>query len=354
MQLTGIDVSNVLSMLTAAGIAERLGGELVGCGDRMLTGFAGLDDATAGDLVFIASGKWANRWEASAAKVALVTRGVEVPGHDANERTLIMVDDAEIGIMLLLEAVAAELRPAPEPGIHPTASVHDDAVLGDDVHIGASAVVEAHARIGDGVVLHAGAVVGHNARVGEHAVIGTNAVLGVSCELGDRSILHPSAVVGADGFGFRPDPETGLPRRIPHLGTVEIGNDVEIGAGSCIDRGKFGPTRVGDGTKIDNVVQVGHNVQIGQGVLIAALAGLAGSCQIDDGAVIGAQVGIAEHVKIGAGARIAATSGVMRDVPKGKDYAGTPARPARQTLREVAALRKLPDLLASMPRRESS
>ena len=256
--------------------------------------------------------------------------------------------------MLLLEAVAAELRPAPGPGIHPTASVHDYAVLGDDVHIGASAVVEAHARIGDGVVLHAGAVVGHNARVGEHAVIGINAVLGASCELGDRSILHPSAVVGADGFGFRPDPETGLPRRIPHLGTVEIGNDVEIGAGSCVDRGKFGPTRVGDGTKIDNVVQVGHNVQIGQGVLIAALAGLGGSCQIDDGAVLGAQVGIAEHVKIGAGARIAATSGVMRDVPEGKDYAGTPARPARQTLREVAALRKLPDLLASMPRRESS
>lgn len=341
-------------MLTAASVAERLGGELIGCGHHMLSGFAGLDDAGAGDLVFIASGKWASRWETSAATVALVTRGVEVPGHDAATRTLIMVDDAEIGIIMLLEAVAAELRPAPKPGVHASAVVHEDAVLGEGVHIGASAVVQAHATIGDGVVIHAGAVVEHHARVGNHAVIGTNAVLGASCQLGDRSILHPSAVIGADGFGFRPDPETGLPRRIPHLGTVEIGNDVEIGAGSCVDRGKFGPTRVGDGTKVDNVVQIGHNAQIGRGVLIAALTGLAGSCQIDDGAILGAQVGIAEHVRVGAGARIAATSGVMRDVPEGKDYAGTPARPARQALREVAAIRKLPDLLASMPRRESS
>jgi UDP-3-O-[3-hydroxymyristoyl] glucosamine N-acyltransferase len=354
VQLTEIDVSDTLSMLTAAGIAERLGGELIGCGDHMLTGFAGLDDAGSGDLVFIASGKWASRWEASAARVALVTRGVEVPGHDAKSRTLILVDDAEIGIMLLLEAVAAELRPAPLPGIHATAVVHEDAEVGTDVHVGASAVVEAHATIGNGVIIHAGAVVEHHARVGDRAVIGSNAVLGASCQLGDRSVLHPSAVVGAEGFGFRPDPETSLPRRIPHLGTVEIGNDVEIGAGSCVDRGKFGATRVGDGSKIDNVVQIGHNVQIGRGVLIAALAGLGGSCQIEDGVVLGAQVGIAEHVKIGAGARIAATSGVMRDVPEGKDYAGTPARPARQTLREVAALRKLPDLLASMSRRESS
>jgi len=121
-----------------------------------------------------------------------------------------------------------------------------------------------------------------------------------------------------------------------------------------VDRGKFGPTRIGDGTKIDNLVQVAHNVQIGTGVLIVAQTGIAGSAEIGDGAVLGAQVGIAEHVKIGAGARIAATSGVMRDIPAGEDWAGTPARPARQTLREVAALRRLPELVASMPRRESS
>ncbi|MDP7520236.1 MAG: UDP-3-O-(3-hydroxymyristoyl)glucosamine N-acyltransferase [Phycisphaerales bacterium] len=344
----------IAGMLTAAGIAQRLGGELLGHGDHTIGGFAGLDEAGPGDLVFIASSKWASRWVDCKAVVALVTRGVDVPGHDPKTRSLIVVDDAEIGMMMLLEAVAAELRPLPLPGVSGDARVHPDAMIGEGVYIGAAAVVEEGAEVGGGAVLHAGAVVERGAKVGENAVVGANAVLAAGCELGDRSILQQGVIVGSDGFGFRPDPQTGLPRRIPHLGTVEIGCDVEIGACSCVDRGKFGPTRIGDGTKIDNLVQVAHNVQIGRGVIIAALTGMAGSCRIEDGVVLGAQVGIAEHVRIGEGARIAATSGVMRDVPPGEDYAGTPARPARQTLREVAALRKLPDLVASMPRRESS
>lgn len=343
-----------MAMLTAAEISQQLGGELLGRGDHSIAGFAGLDEAGPGDLVFIASGKWASRWADSRAMVALVTRGVEVPGHDPDARSLIVVDDAEIGMMLLLEAVAAELRPVPPPGVSADAKVHPDAVIGEGVHVGAGGVVEAGAAVGAGAVIHAGAVVERGGQVGAGAVIGANSVLAAGCQLGDRSILQQGVIVGSDGFGFRPDPQTGLPRRIPHLGTVEIGCDVEIGSCSCVDRGKFGPTRIGDGTKIDNLVQIAHNVQIGRGVVIAALTGLAGSCRIEDGAILGAQVGIAEHVRIGAGARIAATSGVMRDVPPGEDYAGTPARPARQTLREVAALRRLPDLVASMPRRESS
>ena len=238
--------------------------------------------------------------------------------------------------MLLLEAVAAELRPAPPAGVHSDASVDPTAVVSDSASIGARAVIGPGARIGQEVVIHPGVVIGE------------------ACVVGDRTIVHPGAVIGAEGFGFRPDPETGLPRRVPHLGSVEIGSDVEIGACCCVDRGKFGPTLIGDGTKIDNLVQVAHNVKIGRGVIIAGQAGLAGSVEIGDGAVLGAQVGVAEHVKIGAGARIAATSGVLRDIPSGEDYAGTPARPARQTLREVAALRRLPELVASMPRRESS
>jgi UDP-3-O-[3-hydroxymyristoyl] glucosamine N-acyltransferase len=344
----------IAGMLTAAGIAKRLGGELLGREDHAVAGFAGLDEAGPGDLVFIASGKWANRWAESDAMVALVTRGVEVPGHDPDARSLIVVDDAEIGMLLLLEAVTAELRPPPPAGVSGAALVHAEAVIGEGVHIAAGAIVEEGAEIGVGAVLHAGVVVERGATVGEGATMGANAVLAAGCDLGERSVLHQGAVVGSEGFGVRSDPRTGMPRRVPHLGTVEIGSDVEIGANSCVDRGKFGPTRIGDGTKIDNLVQVAHNVQIGKGVVIAALAGLGGSCQVEDGAILGAQVGIAEHVRIGAGARIAATSGVMRDVPAGEDYAGTPARPARQTLREVAALRRLPDLVASMPRRESS
>jgi len=247
-----------------------------------------------------------------------------------------VVDDAEVGLMLLLESVAAELRPAPAAGIHPDASVDDSASIAADAFVAARAVVGPNSRIGEGAIIHAGAVIGDR------------------CSIGARTIVHSGAVIGAEGFGFRPDPDTGLPRRVPHLGHVEIGDDVEVGACSCVDRGKFGPTRIGDGTKIDNLVQIAHNVTIGRGVIIAGQAGLAGSVKVGDGAILGAQVGVAEHVSIGAGARIAATSGVMRDIPAGEDYAGTPARPARQTLREVAALRRLPELVASMPRRESS
>ena len=341
-------------MLSAADIAKRLGGELVGPGDLRVAGFAGLDEATAGDLVFIAHSKWAEKWAECSAMVGLVSRDVEVPDHDETKRTLVRVDNAEISMMLLLESVAAELRPAPAASVHASSIIDPTATVGDGVSIAAGAVVQADASIGNGAVLGAGCVIEHDAVVGNGAMVHALAVLGAGCTLGDRSILHLGSVVGSEGFGFRPDPDTGLPRRVPHLGNVEIGDDVEIGASSCVDRGKFGPTRIGDGTKIDNLVQVAHNVQIGTGVLIVAQTGIAGSAEIGDGAVLGAQVGIAEHVKIGAGARIAATSGVMRDIPAGEDWAGTPARPARQTLREVAALRRLPELVASMPRRESS
>ncbi len=341
-------------MLTAADIASRLGGELIGSGEHCVAGFAGLDEATASDLVFIAHAKWADRWGDCKAVVALVTRGVDVPDHDPEARTLIVVENAEIGMMLLLESVASDLRPAPEAGVHEGSHVDESATIGVGVHVGAAAVVSAGAVLGDGAAVEAGAVVGRGAAVGADSRLHAGAVLGEGCSMGERSVLHCGAMVGAEGFGFRPDPDTGLPRRVPHLGSVEIGDDVEIGASCCVDRGKFGPTRIGDGTKIDNLVQIAHNVQIGRGVVIAGQAGLAGSVRVGDGAVLGAQVGVAEHVEIGAGARIAATSGVMRDIPANEDWAGTPARPARQTLREVAALRKLPGLVASMTRRESS
>lgn len=340
-----------LSGVTAGSIAKRLGGDLIGLADAVVMGFSGLEDATEHELVFIASQRWAGKWAESTARVALVSRGVEVPGHDPDTRALIVVDDAEVALMLLLESVATEMRPMPAPGVSPDACVHESAHLEDSVHIGAGAVVRADAHVGQGAWVLAGATVGREARVGSQAVMHAASVLGDNCVLGDRSVLHAGAVVGAEGFGFRPDPDSGLPRRVPHLGNVEIGMDVEVGANSCVDRGKFGATLIGDGTKIDNLVQIAHNVRIGRGVIIVGQAGLAGSVVIEDGAILGAQVGIAEHVTIGAGARIAATSGVMRDVPAGEDYAGTPARPARETLREVAALRKLPALIASRGRR---
>lgn len=337
--------------LTAQAVAEQVRGTVVGRSDLELTGFAGLDDAGPNDLAFIASAKWSSRWRESAAGAALVSAGVDVADHDPETRALIVVDDAELALMTLLESVEPLVRPRPSPGIDASALVADGVDLGEQVHVGAGAVIQAGAGVGDESVIEAGAVVGTHARVGCSARMHPGSVLSSQCTLGDRSVLHGGAVVGAEGFGFRPDPDTGLPRRVVHLGHVVIGDDVEIGANSCVDRAKFGATRIGDGSKLDNLVQIGHNVVLGRCVIIAGQAGLAGSVTVGDGAVIGAQVGVAEHVTIGAGARIAATSGVMRDVPEGADYAGTPARPARETLREVTALRKLPDMLASWPKR---
>ncbi len=342
----------ILTGVSAGAIAEQLSGELVGCADAIVRGFAGLEEAAPHDLVFIASSRWASKWEDSKSRVALVSRGIEIPGHDPATRALIMVDDAEVALMTLLEVAAAELRPRPSPAVSASAMIDPAATIGTDVFVGAGAVISADATIGDGAYIHAGALVGQRAVVGDQAELHPNAVLGDDCVLGDRSILHAGAIVGAEGFGFRPDPDTGMPRRVPHLGNVLIGDDVEIGAASCVDRGKFGATSIGDGTKIDNLVQIAHNVRIGRGVIIVGQAGLAGSVVIEDGAILGAQVGVAEHVTIGAGARVAATSGVMRDIPAGADYAGTPARPARETLREVAALRKLPALIASARARD--
>lgn len=220
----------------------------------------------------------------------------------------------------------------PPPGVHDTADVAGDAQLGAGVSIGAHAVVGRGARIGDGSVLDAGAVVGDDCVLGREVRLFPGVVLYHGVHLGDRVRVHAGAVLGADGFGYAPGPHGA--EKIHHLGTVRIGDDVEIGAHTCIDRATFGATEIGDGTKIDNLCQIGHNVRIGRGCLIAGTCAVGGSSVLEDRVVLGGGAAVSDHVRIGPGAQIGGRAGVTKDVPAEQRWGGLPAQPVRGWARE--------------------
>jgi UDP-3-O-[3-hydroxymyristoyl] glucosamine N-acyltransferase len=237
-------------------------------------------------------------------------------------------------------------RFVPEPdisGIHPSAVVDPGAVLGEGVAVGPRAVIATGVRIGDRCRIGAGAYLGPGVSLGADCVIEPNVTIQRDSRLGDRCILHPGVVIGGDGFGFAWD-GTGH-RKVPQLGRVVIEDDVDIGCNSCVDRATLGETRIRRGTKIDNLVQVAHNTDIGAHVILVSQAGVAGSSTVGTGAVIAGQVAISDHVAVGAGARVGGQSGVTKDVPAGATVFGTPARPMKDTLRELGALAQLPALL---------
>ncbi len=335
--------------LTVARIAEVVRGEVDGPAGLSITGLNTLERAGAGDLTFIGDGKHAAKWAASGADAALVTRDVTVAPHDASRRALILVDNADLAMAEVLELFAPP-QPQPAVGIHPSACVDASAKLGDGVRIGAFAYVGRGATLGSGVTLHPRATVLEEAVVGDESVLWPGSVLCERCRLGERVVLYCGAVIGADGFGYRPLPDGSGIRHIPHIGHVEIGDDVEIGANTTVDRGKFDATRIGTGTKVDNLVQIGHNCQIGRMCMICGQVGLAGSVTIGDGVILGGNVGVADHLTIGPGARLAARSGVIENVPAGETWAGAPARPHRDFFRLLAVERKM---LAQHQRRQT-
>jgi UDP-3-O-[3-hydroxymyristoyl] glucosamine N-acyltransferase len=330
--------------LTTADAARLAGGRLLGDGSIVIAGLNTVEAGAAGELTFVGSPAHARQWSSSKASAALVTEGLLPEDPDRAGRALIFVADADRAMIALLEHLAppAEL---PGLGIDSSASVSPDAQLGSGVRIGPGARVGARCRLDDGVVLHAGAVLYPDVTVGANSILHANCVVRERCSLGRRVILHPGAVIGADGFGYRPDASGRGLRKVPQIGTVEIHDDVEIGACACIDRAKFGATVIGEGSKIDNLVQIGHNCRIGRGCVIAGCVGLAGSVEVGDGVQLGGGAGIADHLRIGHGARVAAMSAVRTDVPDGVTVLGVPAEPATLALRQLAALRKLPDLL---------
>lgn len=337
----------------AGALAQMLGGELVGRADVVLSDVAGIEHAHAGALTFIRSPKYAARWATSKAGAAVVSRGISVVGHDPAQKALIVVEDADLAMVKLLEVVERMMpRHRPMAGVHPSAVVDPSAQVAGTARVGAQCVIGPGSVVGEGVVLHPRVVLGAMVKIGDGAELHPGVVVYDRCLVGARTIIHANTTIGADGFGYRPDPNGRGLLKIPHVGDVRIGSDVEIGANSAIDRAKFGSTLVGDGTKIDNLCQIAHGVVVGRSVIICGVSGVAGSCRIDDGAIIGGQVGITDNVHIGVGAKIGAMSGVLEDVPPGETWSGLPACPHSQQMRTWAAAKKLPEFLPAIKRLE--
>lgn len=333
--------------ITAGEVQRLVGGDLRGEENRVVTGVAPIDRATPETLSFVASGRYLTYLQATRAGIVLVRPewADEVPAGT----TAVVVPDPHAALQLLL----SETHPsrAPVPGVHPTAVIAEGARISPQAAIGAFAVIGGGSVVGASEI-GAHAVIGENCRIGDGVTIHAHATLYDGVVVGDRSIVHSGARVGKPGFGFVW--REGGHRRIPQVGGCVIGEDVEIGANTTIDRGAIGDTIVGDGTKIDNLVQLGHNVQIGRHVILISQVGIAGSSEVGDGAVLAGQVGVSGHLSIGAGATIGAQGGVTSDVPAGATYSGYPARPHKEALRAQAGLFRLGEVFKRLKRLESA
>lgn len=309
---------------------------MVGDGSIRLGGFAPADTARPGDLTFAENEAYFARAEQSAASAILVA------GEWASTtKALIRVPDARIAFAKVLPLFHPE--PVFAPGIHPTALVAPTADVDGSAHIGPYCVIGEGARIAARTVLEALVHVGTGVRIGEDARFYPRVTVYPRSQIGNRVVVHAGAVIGSDGYGYVTD--GGVHRKIPQVGNVVIGDDVEIGANVTIDRGALGSTMIGKGTKIDNLVQVGHNVVVGEHCLVVAQVGIAGSTRLGSYVTLAGQAGIAGHLKIGSQVLVAAQSGVMHDIPDKGRWMGSPARPDWQMKRQLIAMDRLPDLL---------
>ncbi len=320
---------------TLAELAERSGGRAEGDGGFVLSGVAGLSAAGPRDVTFIEGARQVPTAAAGCAGAVFLPADLELPG-----RNLIRVDNPRLAFAETL----ALFHPARHPpaGIHATAVVEPGAAVHPTASVSAFCFVGAGARIGARVVLHPFVHVGPGAEIGAESLLHPGVIVLERVTLGARVIVHSGAVIGGDGFGYVF--AGGRHRKIPQVGTVEIGDDVEIGAGTTVDRATTGATRIGRGTKIDNLVQIAHNVSIGEHVILVAQCGIAGSASIGDGAVLAGQVGVGDHVSIGAGARIVGQAGVMRQVAAGATVSGFGPQRHSDFLKSQAVFEQLPQL----------
>lgn len=334
--------------MTVGRVAALTGGEVRGDAERAISAVAPLERATGEALSFVASVRYLAYLQATRAAAVLVTPtwADQVPEGTA----AVIVEDPHAA----LHAVLVELFPPrrPAPGVHPTAIVHETARIDTAASVGPGAVIEGGVVIGAGSVIGAHAVICKECRIGADVTIHPHATLYPAVEVGDRSIVHSGARVGKEGFGYVW--KDGGHRKIPQVGGCVIEEDVEIGTNVTIDRGSIGDTVIGAGTKIDNLVHLGHNVQIGQHVLLISQVGISGSTAVGNGAVLAGQAGVAGHLTIGDGAQVGAQAGVISDVPAGATYSGYPARPHLEALRAQAGMFKLPKLVERLKRLEAA
>jgi UDP-3-O-[3-hydroxymyristoyl] glucosamine N-acyltransferase len=330
------------STITAEAIAALVSGELIGDRKVSVTGVAPLDRAEGNHISILSSAKYAPMLANTRAGIVLIDPEFrDAPGKPAAR---IIVKQPLEKLLSLLPRLYPETRP--QPGIASTARIGRGAVLGERVSIGEYAIIGPDATLGSDVVVAAHCVVGENAALGDGTQLWSHVTIYPRASVGARAIIHSGARIGSDGFGyvFR----DGAHQKIPHVGRCIVGDDVEIGANTTIDRGSIDDTVIGNGTKIDNLVHIAHNVRIGKKCLIMAQVGIAGSVTVGDGAILAGQAGISGHLSIGAGARIAAQAGVFGDIPAGETWSGYPARPHRESLRASAALFKLAGMVRGL------
>ncbi len=323
---------------TVRELAERVAGRVEGDPDRRLAGIAPAGSAGPEHLTYVVNDKYARFLSRNQAGAALVPPDLEVP---ADGTTLIRVENPELAFSQLIALFVPDV--AHQPGVHPSAIVGPEVSLGADVTIGPFVTIGAGARIGDRSVVGAGTSVDAGVIIGDDCFIGPSCTLLGGAVLGDRVRVHSGARLSVDGFGYAVGPHG--PVKIPQIGRCVLGDDVEVGANTTIDRGSIGDTTIGSGTKIDNLVHIGHNCTIGRNCFIVAQVGIAGSSVVGDGARLAGQVGLAGHLTVGAGASVGAQSGVMTDIPAGETWSGYPARPHRMWLRSTSMFYKLPELV---------
>lgn len=326
-------------------LAELIGGEVVGDGTVEISGLNGIREAVAGEIAFVANSKYAPLAAKTKASALIVPPELEPPGLP-----VIRTDDPAAAFSSLMPVFTDTETYTPR-GVHPSAQIADDAVLGADVTLGPNVVIEPKVHIGDGVVIGANSFVGFKSRIGAGSHIYPNVTICAKSDLGERVKVFSGTVIGSDGFGF--ESVNGSHQKIPQLGIVSIEDDVEIGANVTIDRARFSRTVIGRGSKIDNLVQIGHNVIIGEHCIIVAQVGISGSTIVEQNSILAGQAGIAGHLTIGANSIVAAQSGVTGSLPPNSKVSGYPAKPHEHAKRVNAHLQKLPEYAKRIKQLES-
>lgn len=321
---------------------------VAGATTESIRGIASLESAEPGDISFLGNPKY--RSAVAATRATIVLLPPDYAGDPGPNQVYMTVENPSVALARLCSRIEQSLWPAPRPGIHPSAVVAADASVAPSATVGPLCVVESGAVVGERAHLQAHVFVGRGARVGEGSWLMPGVVLAAECALGRRVRLHPGVVVGSDGFGY--ELVSGRHEKVPQVGSVWVGDDVEVGANSTIDRARFGRTTVGEGTKIDNLVQVGHNVVIGKHCLICALAGVSGSTTLGDYVVLGGQAGLVGHLTLGNGAKVGAQAGVNNDIAAGVAVRGSPALPYMVEQRMTVLRNRLPELFRRVERLE--
>ncbi len=327
-------------------IAKHLGATLLNPADMIITGLNYADQAQENELTLINKTEHIELLTTSKASAALITKDLEDQAKEINDKPILIVDNADLAMAKVLKLFS---QPNPEQnGIHPSAVIEPTANIGSNVSIGAGTYIGRNVTIGDGTIIYANTSIYDNAQIGSQCIIWPNVNIRERTQIGAFCRLYSGCNIGSDGFGYRSSEDGKSIVRVPHIGNVVIGNYVDIGSGTCIDNAKFGSTTIGDFTKIDNLVQIGHNVIIGQGCMICGQAGIAGSVTIGNGVIIAGNAGIKDHITIGDGAQVGGKAGVMKDVKAGERVMGYPAYESRELARQWAAVRHLPETMKKL------